>query len=120
MEHHPISIRPFIGAIDFKISRDFYRDFGFQELIINPKLSYFKRDHIGFYLQDASIKDWIDNTMIFMEVKDLDVFWTELKALNLPEKYQSVRIIPIQNKEWGRECFVYDPSGILWHIGSFY
>jgi len=22
--------------------------------------------------------------------------------------------------DWGKECFVHDPSGILWHIGEFF
>ncbi len=27
--------------------------------------------------------------------------------------------IPIQKYDWGKECFLHDPSGILWHIGEF-
>jgi hypothetical protein len=28
------SIRPFIGAQDFEISRNFYRDLGFEEIVL--------------------------------------------------------------------------------------
>jgi len=45
---------------------------------------------LGFYLQDADVKDWIDNTMVFMEVEDVDQWWNELSALNLPVKYNNV------------------------------
>ena len=120
MEHKAISIRPFIGARNFEVSRNFYRDFGFQESVLSPNMSYFKTDGIGFYLQDAYVKDWIDNSMIFVEVKDVTRYWKELLALDLSTKYESVRLVPIREYDWGRECFVHDPSGVLWHFGEFF
>ncbi len=120
MEHKAKSIRPFIGAKNFELSRSFYRDLGFQEKILSHDMSYFKTDGIGFYLQDAYVQDWIDNTMIFLEVDDVGRFWNELLALNLPAKYENVKLTPIRVLDWGRECFVHDPSGILWHFGEFF
>jgi hypothetical protein len=120
MQHNSKSIRPFIGSKNFKISRNFYRDLGFEESIISHDMSYFKSGEMGFYLQDAYVKDWIDNTMIFMEVDDVKRFFKELLVLNLPSKYEGVRLVPIREEEWGRECFLHDPSGILWHFGEFF
>jgi len=77
MEHKAVSIRPFIGAKNFEVSRSFYRDLGFQEVILGPNFSYFRTEGIGFYLQDAVL-------------------------------------------HWGKECFLHDPSGILWHFGEFF
>lgn len=114
------SIRPFIGAKDFEIARSFYRDLGFQESVLFHNMSYFKTGGLGFYLQDANVKDWIDNTQVFMEVEDLDNFWADLTALDLPSKYQGVRLTPIRVFDWGRECYLHDPSGILWHFGEFF
>ncbi len=119
MKHHAKSIRPFIGAKDFTQSRNFYRDLGFQESVLSPNMSYFKTEAFGFYLQDAYVKDWIDNTMIFLEVDDVDRYWKELSALNLTASYAGVRLTPIRDYDWGRECFLHDPSGILWHFGQF-
>ena len=113
------SIRPFLGAKDFNVSQSFYRDLGFAESVISKDLSYFKTEAFGFYLQDAYVKDWIENTMVFMEVDDVSRFWEELVALDLPAKYENVKLVPIRNLDWGRECFVHDPSGILWHFGEF-
>jgi catechol 2,3-dioxygenase-like lactoylglutathione lyase family enzyme len=113
------SIRPFIGAKNFELSRSFYRDMGFQESVLFHNMSYFKMEGFGFYLQDAYIKDWVDNSMIFLEVGDVDFFWNELIALDLTTKYKNVKLTPVRNLDWGRECFVHDPSGILWHIGEF-
>jgi hypothetical protein len=120
MEHKAISIRPFIGAKNFELSRNFYRDLGFEESVLMNNMSLFKTGALGFYLQDAWVKDWIDNTMIFLEVDDVARYWNELSALDLTTKYEGVRLTPIRQFDWGRECFMHDPSGILWHFGEFF
>jgi catechol 2,3-dioxygenase-like lactoylglutathione lyase family enzyme len=119
MEQKAISIRPFIGAENFELSRSFYRDLGFEETVLSHNMSVFKTGALAFYLQDAYVKDWIDNTMVFVEVADVDKHWNDLQALKLPSKYGSVKLTPIRTYEWGRECFLHDPSGILWHFGEF-
>lgn len=119
MQHKAKSIRPFIGSENFETSRNFYNDLGFQEVVLAHNMSLFQNDTIGFYLQDAYVKDWIDNTMIFMEVEDVEKFWNNLVALNLTAKYPSAKLIPIKSYDWGKECFLIDPSGILWHFGTF-
>jgi hypothetical protein len=119
MEHKAKSIRPFIGAKDYEISRSFYLDLGFQEIILSADMSYFNSGGLGFYLQNAYVKDWIDNTMVFMEVENVTRFWNELIALELTSKYENVKLIPIRELDWGKECFVIDPAGILWHFGEF-
>lgn len=120
MEHKVVSIRPFIGAKDFELSRSFYRDLGFQESVITPDMSVFTTEGMAFYLQDAYVKDWVDNTMIFLEVDDVDRYWQELLALNLTVKYRDAKLTPIRTDYWGKECFLHDPSGILWHFGEFF
>jgi len=95
MEHKAKSIRPFIGAKDFDLSRSFYRDLGFQESILAHNMSYFKTNGMGFYLQDAYVRDWIDNSMIFLEVDDVVRYWNELLALDLTTKYKNVKLTPI-------------------------
>ncbi len=119
MNHKTISIRPFIGAKDYELSRDFYRYIGFEEIIISNTMSLFKTGNTSFYLQKAYVKDWIDNTMIFLEVDDAHRYWKELDSLNLQVEYPSVRLVPVRELDWGKECFLQDPSGILWHFGQF-
>jgi len=113
------SIRPFVGAKDFEISRRFYTELGFEETVLWKGFSLFRIGEFAFYLQEAYVKEWIDNTQIFMEIEDLPAFWDYLNTLGLPSKFQNVRIIPVREQDWGRECFVHDPSGILWHFGEF-
>ncbi|GEP51882.1 glyoxalase [Flavobacterium noncentrifugens] len=114
------SIRAFVGAKNFEISRNFYRDLGFQENELGPNMSYFHINGFGFYLQDAYVKDWIDNTMVFMEVDDVLQCYNDLQRLNLSDKYENVKLVAIREEHWGKECFLHDPSGVLWHFGEFY
>lgn len=119
MEHKAKSIRPFIGSKDFEVSRNFYKDLGFKEIVLGSNFSYFNSNELGFYLQDAFVKDWIDNTMVFLEVENVELFWDQLMTLKLSNKYDNVRLVPIREMNWGKECFIHDPSGILWHVGQF-
>ncbi len=119
MNHKAKSIRSFIGAKDYEISRSFYRDLGFTEHVIFHNMSYFESGNLGFYLQDYYLEDWINNSMIFMEVDDVNRFWNELIQLDLLSKYDTVKLVPVRELDWGRECFVHDPSGVLWHFGEF-
>jgi hypothetical protein len=57
--------------------------------------------------------------MIFLEVADADSYWNELLALDLTGKYPDVKLTPVRIHPWGRECYLHDPSGILWHFGQF-
>ena len=119
MQQKAVSIRPFIGSKDFNVSRKFYMDLGFEESILSHNMSLFKTQGLGFYLQDAAVKDWIDNTMVFMEVDNVEEYWKELLSLDLTSKYEGVRLTQIKTYDWGKECFLHDPSGILWHFGEF-
>jgi catechol 2,3-dioxygenase-like lactoylglutathione lyase family enzyme len=119
MNHITKSIRPFIGARNYELSRSFYRDIGFEEVILSDTMCLFETGQTGFYLQKAYVKDWIDNSMIFLEVDDAQRYYKELLVLDLPAKYPGVRLTPVRHNDWGSECFLHDPSGILWHFGHF-
>ena len=120
MSQNVISLRPFIGAKDFSLSRSFYSALGFQESILSNNMSYFSKQGMGFYLQDAYVKDWVDNTMLFLEVENVEQYWNEVLALDLPGKYEDARLVPMRQEAWGKEFFLHDPSGILWHFGEFF
>ena len=113
------SIRTFIGAEDYNLSRNFYLDLGFHAVTISAQLTYFSMDGFGFYLQDYYVKDGIDNSMIFFEVENLEDALEYIKGLELTEKYGKVRLSAIVRNDWGDEFFLHDPGGVLWHFGSF-
>lgn len=57
--------------------------------------------------------------MIFIEVEDVATFYNDLSALELTSKYKGVKLSPIREQDWGSECYLHDPSGLLWHFGAF-
>lgn len=113
------SLRPFIGSKDFETSRRFYRDLGFEEHELERGFSVFHMHQLSFYLQDYYAEEWVNNTMLFMEVENVAEFWAYLQSLNLIEKYPEAKLTPPRIMPWGSECFVHDPAGILWHFGEF-
>ncbi|MEP1033290.1 glyoxalase [Ekhidna sp.] len=113
------SIRAFVGAKNYQQSREFYETWGFSEVVTSPKMSYFSIENFGFYLQDFYVKDWVENTMLFLEVENLSDYWEILKGKNLDKKFKGVKLVEPTTFDWGNEGFVYDPSGVLWHIGEF-
>lgn len=114
------SLRAFIGAKDFEVSRRFYKELGFQEVEIDLKMVLFKvNEQLSFYLQDYYTKDWIDNLMLFLEVDDVEKYASELLAKGLADNYENVRFTGIKKMDWGSEIFMHDPSGVLWHFGQF-
>jgi len=120
MAYKAKSIRTFIGAKDYALSRKFYQELGFEEVVLSKDMCLFKvNEQLNFYLQDAYVKNWINNSMVFLEVDNIDQCWQELQAKELPSKYKGVKLSEIKNLDWGRECFLHDPSGVLWHFGQF-
>lgn len=120
MNQKILSIRPFIGSKNFSLSSSFYKDLGFEETYLFPNMSYFHKQEFGFYLQDAYVKEWVDNTMVFIEVENVETYWNDLLALDLKTKYETVKLVPIRTEAWGKEFFLHDPAGILWHFGTFF
>ncbi|QNH63914.1 glyoxalase [Hymenobacter sediminicola] len=119
MALHICSLRPFIGAKDFTVSRSFYQAWGFSEIVLSPAMSLFTLEGVSFYLQNAYVPEWIDNTMLFLEVADVEHYWQEVTALDLPGRFLGVRVLPIRHEDWGKQGFIHDPAGVLWHIGEF-
>ena len=113
------SIRAFIGAKDYETSRSFYRDLGFEEIVITEKMTLFTINGLSFYLQDYYVKDWIDNMMILLEVGNVEEYYGFLQRLELEKKYPTIKLVPLQQNEWGKECLLVDPSGVLWHFAEF-
>ena len=109
-------IKPFIGSKDYEESRRFYSELGFEVLDGSKYCEVKINDDIGFWLQKYYNESWVNNSMIYLEVDDVEKCEKELKAKGLHEKYTFVRFTGIKEFDWGRELFMHDPSGVLWHF----
>ena len=114
------SIRTFVGAEDFQTSRSFYSELGFEESPIDKKMSFFRvNSSLGFYLQDYYVKEWCDNSMVLLEVHNVSEIRKSLIELEVERKYKNVKVSDIRKNEHGKQIFVHDPSGVLWHFFEF-
>ncbi len=115
----PSSLRPFIGAKNYELCIRFYTQLGFTQTVIDAGMCLFSLGSVHFYLQNAYVKDWVDNTMLFLEVDDLDKYYDTFLKMQLGENFPGARLHPIVQRPWGSEFFLHDPSAVLWHIGNF-
>ena len=110
--------RPFLPARDFDLSKRFYEALGFQKLL-DSEVAIFEMGSSGFILQNYYQKGWAENFMMQLLVDDLDAWWAHISALDLPGKFGVQPPKPPALQPWGlRIAYVFDPSGVLWHIAQ--
>ena len=111
------AIYPFVpSAPDFGKAIAFFAELGFEALWQNDGIAGLRFGGAYFMLQDIDVPEWQSNQMLVLEVDDLDLYWREIDARDLPAKYQGVRTKPPTDYPWGREVHIIDPAGVCWHI----
>lgn len=111
-------MRPFLPARDFERSKLFYQALGFDQ-VLDGEVAIFNAGSGGFILQRYYQKDWAENFMMQLMVDDLDAWWKHLIALDLPAEFGVQSPKPPAMQPWGlRVAYVYDPSGVLWHVSQ--
>jgi uncharacterized glyoxalase superfamily protein PhnB len=111
------SLRTFVPAKDFAVSKRFYTDLGFAIRDIDSKLAHVHIAEFAFLLQDYYVADWANNFMMAMMVRDLDAWWRHIDGLQLATRYGVRPPSAPKVQPWGlREVNVIDPAGVLWHF----
>ena len=103
-------------AKDFDVSKRFYETLGFDK-VLDSEVAIFNAGSGGFILQRYYQKEWAENFMMQLMVDDLEAWWAHLASLDLPSKFgvQAPKAPALQ--PWGlRVAYLYDPSGVLWHV----
>jgi hypothetical protein len=111
------TLYPFVpSGPDFARSLAFFEAIGFEKLWGAEGLVGLRFGGAYFLLQDIDVPEWQQNQMITFEVDDLDLYWSELDALDLPASFEGVRVKPPTGFPWGRELHIIDPGGVCWHV----
>ena len=111
------AIYPFVpSGADFSAALAFFADLGFETAWKDDGLAGLRFGDAYFMLQSIDIPIWQSNQMLTLAVDDLDLYWREIDALDLPTKYKGVRTKPPSEYPWGREVHIIDPAGVCWHI----
>ncbi len=110
--------RPFLPARDYELSKRFYEALGFTK-VLDGEVAIFNAGSGGFIIQRGYEKAWAENTMMQLMVDDLDAWWKHITALDLPANFGVQPPKPPVMQPWGlRTVYVYDPSGVLWHVAQ--
>lgn len=107
-------IRPFIPSKNFEISKSFYQDLGFKVTYEESKLIILSLGDVSFFLQDAYLKPWAENTMIQLFVDDLEELYKVAESLSV--KYENIKLKPIFTAHYGKTFHLIGPAGVLWHM----
>ncbi|MDR3445645.1 MULTISPECIES: VOC family protein [unclassified Dyella] len=113
-----VEIKAFVPARDYALSQAFYRDLGFEEGWSDSNLTYFRRGHTSFLLQNFYEEALAGNFMMHLLVADVDAWWAHVQDCAVIDRY-GVRFVPPQDQPWRMRDFVLtDPSGVLWRIAQ--
>jgi predicted enzyme related to lactoylglutathione lyase len=108
---------PFVpGGPDFGRTIDFLGELGFTVTWRHDGLAGLRFDEATIILQDLNIPTWQENQMHVIEVDDLDAYWAEIDARDLPAKYAGTKTKAPTDYPWGREVHIIDPAGVCWHF----
>ncbi|MGE0367297.1 MAG: VOC family protein [Phycisphaerales bacterium] len=112
-----VEIKAVVPARDFKLSKRFYVDLGFELESLSDDLAYFHAGKCAFLLQRFYVREYADNFMMHMLVEDVDAWWSHVEGRQLATKY-GVRVNPPEDRPWGiRDFTIDDPTSVLWRIG---
>ena len=102
---------------NYKKAIDFYLEIGFELDWQADDYCGFRKDKCRFILQNNPNNWGKDNFMMVLEVENLDDWWRHFERLDLPARYEGVKLKAPQNYPWGnREIHLIDPCEVLWHI----
>jgi hypothetical protein len=111
------TLYPFVpSGPDFARSLEFFAAIGFEKQWQHDGLAGLRFGGAYFLLQDIDVPVWQENQMITFEVADLEAYWGELEAKDLPGSFAGVKVRPPTDFPWGREMHLIDPGGVCWHV----
>jgi len=112
-----LTLYPFVpSGPNFETSIEFFGELGFHIVWREQGLAGLRFGGAYFLLQDIDVPEWQKNQMITFEVDDLEAYWSEIEAKNLPARFVGVRTRQPTDFPWGRELHIVDPGGVCWHV----
>ena len=113
------AFRPFLPAKEFQTSLRFYKAIGFEAYPLGEALAELSLGPHAFLLQGYYVKEWAENTVMHVLVKDVDAWWRHVDSLALAKQFNVSPPSPPKVEPWGLTvAYVFDPSGVLWHFAQ--
>ena len=114
-----LALRPFVPARDFDLSRRYYEALGFATTHRDDSIAMLKLGSFSFILQNYYVKEFAENCMLQILVRDVEAWWTRTDPAKLVEPFGVKPPVAPALQSWGMMVgFVFDPSGVLWHVAE--
>jgi len=114
-----LALRPFVPAKDFEVSKRFYQALGFAITHTDEHVANLKLGSFSFILQNFHVAEHAENCMIQLMVRDADAWWTRVDAEKLVAEFGVKPPRAPAMQEWRLKVgFIFDPSGVLWHVAE--
>ena len=112
-----VGLRPFVPARDFAVSLEFYESLGFSLLHKDDTIAILTCGGADFILQNYYAQAYAENCMMQLSVRDVDGWWASLDVAALTRRFAVKQpVFPVM-QPWGLKVgFLFDPSGVLWHV----
>ena len=114
-----LALRPFVPARDYDLSARFYEALGFVATHRDGDVTILKLGSFSFILQSFFNAEAAANCMVQILVRDLDAWWSANDPGRLVAPFGVKPPKPPAMQSWGLKAgFVFDPSGVLWHVAE--
>jgi len=114
-----LALRPFVPARDFALSQRFYQALGFAPTHTDAQVCILKLGSFSFILQNYYVKEFAENCMVQLLVRDTGAWWQRVDAAKLVAEFAVREPRTPAMQDWGMKVgFLFDPSGVLWHIAE--
>jgi hypothetical protein len=120
MELGVSELRTFLPAKDFELSKDFYLSIGCTLEWSDENLALFEIAGQHFYLQRYYVKEWAENSMLYVVVEDADSCFKQLTELLDSPRFPGARVASPKVESYGAiVTYLWDPSGVLLHLAQW-
>jgi hypothetical protein len=113
------AFRPFLPAKEYEKSLRFYETIGFHVYPLGETMAELSLGTHAFLLQGHYVKEWAENTVMHVLVKDVNAWWQHIDSLDLASNFGVSAPAPPKVEPWGLTVsYLFDPSGVLWHFAE--
>lgn len=111
---------PFVPALDFEVSLQFYTALGWQLLWRDESgLAQLELANSRFLLQNFYVKQWAHNFMLYIPVDDAQAWYDFVQQTLAQKSFPKARVQPPREETFGaRVTYAWDPSGVLLHFAQ--
>lgn len=107
------SLKPFVPAKDFELSKRFYAALGFTLSEGWGGTADCALDGHAFRLQDFYVQDWAENFMFAISVESIDAWYQRAQEMLKSSAFPGMRVKPPEPVDGAMVLNVIDPTGVL-------